>query len=89
MPVPPAQDDGADDDDGDGPGAEGPGGGGLLDDVDEDDDYPPPIEGAPAPEPRMSERERRGVPPQCLIEVMIAAEESANGRAPATYGEAL
>ena len=88
VPVPPA----ADDDDRDGPGAEGPdggGGGGLLDGVDEDDDDPPAIEGAPAPGPRMSQRERRGVPPLRLIETMIAAEESNNGGAPATYQEAL
>ena len=88
VPVPPA----ADDDDGEGPGAGGPdggGGGGLLDDVDEDDDDPPAIEGAPAPAPRMSQRERKGVSPLRLIEIMIAAEESDNGGAPATYQEAL
>ena len=58
VPVPA----GADDDDGDGPGADVPdggGGGGILDYVDEDD--PPAIEGAPAPGPRMSQRERKGV----------------------------
>ena len=58
VPVPPA----ADNDDGEGPGAEGPdggGGGGFLDDVDEDDDDLPAIEGAPAPGPQMSQRERR------------------------------
>ena len=61
VPVPPAQDDAADDDDGGGPEGEGPRGGGPLDDVDEDDEDPPAIEGAPAPAPRMSQRERRGV----------------------------
>ena len=83
VPVPPA----VDDDDGEGPGADVPdggGGGGLLDDVDDDD--PPAMEGAPA---RMSQRERRGVPPLRLIETMMAADESDNGGAPATYQEAL
>ena len=90
VPVPPAQDDAADEDEGDGPGGEGPGGIGPLDDVDKDDDYnPSAIEGAPAPAPRMSQRERRGVPPQRLIERIVAAEETDNGGAPATYGEAL
>ena len=54
---------GADDNDGDGPGADVPyggAGGGLLDDVDEDDDDLPAIEGAPAPGPRMSQRESCG-----------------------------
>ena len=37
----------------------------------------------------MSQRERRGVPPQRLIEIMVAAEETDNGGARATYGEAL
>ena len=63
---------GADDNDGDGPSADAPDGGargGLLDDVDEDDGDPPAIEGAPAPGPRMSQRERRGVPPLRLIEI--------------------
>ena len=78
-----------DDDDGDGPRADVPdggAGGGLLDDVDEDDDNLPAIEGAPAPGPRMSQRERRGVPPLHLIETMMAADESDNGGAPATCG---
>ena len=39
--------------------------------------------------PRMSQRERRGVPPLRLIETMLAAEETANGGAPVTYEEAL
>ena len=37
----------------------------------------------------MSQRENRGVPPLRLIEIMLAAEESDNGGAPATYQEAL
>ena len=84
--VPPAADDAADDD-----GANGGGDGGLLDDVNEDDDDAPlRIEGAPVPNvPRMSQRENRGVPPLRLIEIMLAAEESDNGGAPATYQEAL
>ena len=90
VPVPPAQDDVANEDEGDGPGGDGLGGGGLLDDVDEDDDGDPPaIEGAPAPAPRMSQRRRRGVSPQRLIEITVATEETGKGGAPATYGEAL
>ena len=84
VPVPPVADDAADDDDDDGPGADGQAGGGILDDVDEDDDDPPELEGAPAPAPQMSQRERRGVPPLRLIEIMVAAEETDNGGASAT-----
>ena len=40
------------------------------------------------PGPRMSQRERRGIAPQRLIEIMLAAE-SDDGGAPATYEEAL
>ena len=39
--------------------------------------------------PRTSQRERRGVPPLRLIEIMAAASESDDRGAPASYEEAL
>ena len=38
---------------------------------------------------RTSQRERRGVPPLRLIEIMAAASESDDDGAPASYEEAL
>ena len=92
VPVPPADGNGGGDEDGGGLGGGGPGGGGPLDDVDEDaDDEPLQLEGVPEPQagPRMSQRERRGVPAQRLIEIMAAAIDSDNGGAPTSYEEAL
>ena len=78
VPVPPVDgDEGGGGPDGGGGGPAGGGGGGHLDDVDEDEDEEPlQLEGAPMvhPGPRMSQRERRGVPPQRLIESMLASE---------------
>ena len=67
------------------PGAGSSGGGGPLSDVEEND--PPQIEGVPPP--RMSGRERRGVPPLRLIEIMAAAADVEDGGAPASYEDAL
>ena len=90
VPVPPVDgDEGGGGPDGGGGGPAGGGGGGHLDDVDEDEE-PLQLEGAPMvqPGPRMSQHERRGVPPQRLIEIMLASE-SDDGGAPASYEEAL
>ena len=57
------------------PGVGSSGCGGPLSDVDEDD--PPQIEGVHVP--RMSGRERRGVPPLRLIEIMAAAANVEDG----------
>ena len=69
------------------------GGDAVGDDADGDadaDDAPDPV---PVPEgvqqPRMSSRERRGVPPLRLIEIMAAASEADDGGAPSTYEEAV
>ena len=76
--------DGADGDDAaDGGGS--PGGGGELSDSEDDD--PLQIEGVQ--QPRMSNRERRGVPPLRLIEIMAAAADAEDGGAPSSYEEAL
>ena len=65
------------------PGAGSSGGGGPLSDVDEDD--PPQIEGVHAP--RMSGKERKGVPSLRLIEIMAAAAVVEDGGAPASCGK--
>ena len=76
--------DGADGDDAaDGGGS--PSGGGELSDSEDDD--PLQIEGVQ--QPRMSNRERRGVPPLRLIEIMAAAADAEDGGAPSSYEEAL
>ena len=61
------------------------GGAGPFSDVDEEETSVP--EGVQPP--RMSGRERRGVPPLRLIEIMAAAADVDDGGAPSSYGEAL
>ena len=56
-------------------------------DVDNAPDLEPELEGVRLP--RMSARERRGVPPLRLIETMVAASEAGDGGAPSSFKEAL
>ena len=69
----------------------GDGVGDLEGDAGGDDDDA--LDSVPVPEgvqqPRMSLRERRGVPPLRLINIMAAASESGDGGAPSTYEEAV
>ena len=65
------------------------GGGPHADDGDDDGDVDDASEPEGVQVPRMSGRERRGVPPLRLIEIMTAASEARDGGAPSSYEEAL